>query len=387
MQFTPLEAYEQRLAKGQLQPDPAQAELISVLDYFYHQIQETAAPQSSWRAWFGGGKADSLTRPKGGAHRRGERNGGGISTSQENIYIHGEVGRGKSMAMDLLVECLPDDFPVRRIHYHAFMAEVHAQLHQIRQQNAGIADALNPVASHYASELRLLCLDEFQVQDIADAMILSRLFTLMLDAGLSVVTTSNRKPDHLYLHGLQRDSFLPFIALVKKRFRVMELLSPTDYRMQKLRGNPTYFMPETNIATLEKIFDSLCTQPSVPTTLLVSGREVVLPHTANGVAWCSFDALCRQPLGAADYEALASEFHTVFLVGIPKMTREDRNEAKRFVTLIDTLYEHKTRLLCAAAALPDDLYPTGDGSFEFHRTASRLHEMQSGEYMENSNHI
>ena len=212
-------------------------------------------------------------------------------------------------------------------------------------------------------------------------MILSRLFTLMLDAGLSVVTTSNRKPDDLYLHGLQRESFLPFISLVKKRFRVMELLSPTDYRMQKLRGNPTYFTPENNITTLEKIFTSLSNQHPAPNTLHVNGREVILPHTAGGMAWCSFDALCRQPLGAADYEALASEFHTVFLTGIPQMTREDRNEAKRFVTLIDTLYEHKTRLLCAAATIPDALYPAGDGSFEFHRTASRLHEMQSEEYL------
>ncbi len=355
MNITPQKSYEERLASGQLQPDPAQAELVAVLDHLYTQLLAAPTP----RRWFG-------RKPKSHA---------------QNLYIHGEVGRGKSMAMDLMVACLPAEFPYRRVHFHAFMAEIHHRLHTLRQTDTHTADALKPIAMEYAKNLRLLCLDEFQAQDIADAMILSRLFTLMLDAGLCVVTTSNRIPDDLYKNGLQRESFLPFIALVKARFRVFQLLSPQDYRMQKLRGNPTYFTPEDNLAPLEKIFRALTTTAPSQSILQVNGREVVLPITASGVAWCSFDALCRQPLGAADYTALASEFHTVFLYGIPRMNREDRNEAKRFVTLIDTLYEHKTRLLCAAASVPDELYTKGDASFEFRRTASRLHEMQSEGYL------
>lgn len=360
MQPSPLEAYEELLKKGKIQPDPAQAELMEKLDYLFHQIQEVAPPQRSWRAWFSKAQANAVS---------------------DNLYIYGEVGRGKSMAMDLMVACLPEDFPVRRVHYHAFMAEVHQQLHQLRAQDRATADALKPIANHYASQLRLLCLDEFQVQDIADAMILSRLFTCLLDAGLCLITTSNRRPDDLYLHGLQRESFLPFIALVKQRFQVIPLLSPMDYRMQKLQGSQTYFVPENNILPLQQIFDSLRTQSTSSFTLLVQGREVVLPVTANGMAWCSFDELCRRPLGAGDYETLAQQFHTVFLWGIPQMSAEDRNEAKRFVTLVDTLYEHRTRLFCAAATLPDNLYISGDGSFEFQRTASRLYEMQSAEYL------
>jgi cell division protein ZapE len=359
MQETPQEIYDQRVAKGLIKADSAQAEVLSAIDYLFHQLQEMAAPQRSWRAWFSGKQEQQ---------------------NQENLYIHGEVGRGKSMLMDLLVEALPEDFPMRRVHYHAFMAEVHQRLHAERQKEKQTADALKPIATHYASELRLLCLDEFQVLDIADAMILSRLFTLLLDAGLCVVTTSNRKPEDLYLSGLQRESFLPFIALVKQRFRVMDLASPIDYRMQKLRMAGVYFTPATN-PDFQQLFQTLTTQPPQPATLEVLGRKIPIPFAANGVAWCRFDGLCREALGAADYAAIALQFHTVFLQGIPILTAEDRNEAKRFVTLVDSFYEHKTRLICAAAAPPEALYPAGDGSFEFQRTVSRLHEMQSEEYL------
>lgn len=297
-----------------------------------------------------------------------------------SVYIWGDVGRGKSMLMDMFAACLPDGFPYRRLHYHAFMAEIHHQLHEQRKAGADTTDALKPVALGYAMTLRLLCLDEFQVTDIADAMILSRLFTLLLDAGLVIVTTSNRPPEDLYKDGLQRQNFLKFIDLVKARFQVLHLESPHDYRMQKLQGHPTYFTPADNIAELKSIFDSLCTLPPVPCTLTIHAREVILPITTGDTAWCHFDELCRQPLGAEDYAELATEFHTIFLIGIPQLTREDRNEAKRFVTLIDTLYEHKTRLLCSADTLPEQIYPSGDGSFEFARTISRLREMGSAEY-------
>ncbi len=356
MTQSPLETYK----RSNLAADDAQLAVMEQLQALYDRLTSVDTNKAGWLNWFQRKRQSTL----------------------QSLYLWGDVGRGKSMLMDIFAASMPEGFPCRRVHYHAFMAEIHHQLHEQRQKGADIADALKPVALNYAMTLRLLCLDEFQVTDIADAMILSRLFTLLLDAGLVVVTTSNRPPDELYKNGLQRDQFLKFIALVKQRFDVLELNSPHDYRLQKLQGHPVYFTPGNNISELKSIFESLCTQYPAPSALLVNGREVTLPFTANGMAWCHFDDLCRKPLGAEDYAALAAEFHTVFLIGIPKMTREDRNEAKRFVTLIDTLYEHKTRLLAAADALPDELYPTGDGSFEFQRTASRLHEMQSQEYLQ-----
>lgn len=358
--LSPTDAYQQRLANGQLQADDAHGFIIERLQWLYDDLLADDAPKNLL--------ARLRNKPK---------------ASATSLYIWGEVGRGKSMLMDLLVECLPPSFPHKRIHYHAFMADIHHRLHA----NGGGADALKPVAEAIAKDLRLLCLDEFQVTDIADAMILARLFTLLLDAGLVVITTSNRKPDDLYQNGLQREYFLKFIELVKARFKVLEVRSPHDYRMRKLRGKQTYFTPADNIAELHSMFDSLRTQSPQPYTLTVNQRSLTLPITANGVAWCSFDELCKAALGAEDYATIAAEFNTVFLVGIPKMTREDRNEAKRFVTLIDTLYEHKTRLFCAAAVPAEQLYPTGDGSFEFARTVSRLHEMASEQYLGASHRV
>jgi cell division protein ZapE len=359
-QISPTESYQQRLANGQLQADAAHAFIIEKLQTLYNQLLTDDTPK--------GLLARLRAKPKAAA---------------TNFYIWGEVGRGKSMLMDLLVECVPESVPHRRIHYHAFMADIHHRLHA----NGGGEDALKPLAEAIAKDLRLLCLDEFQVTDIADAMILARLFTLLLDAGLTVITTSNRKPDDLYQNGLQREYFLKFIELVKARFKVLEVRSPHDYRMHKLKGKQAYFTPADNVAELQMIFNSLRTQTAAPHTLTVNQRNFTLPITANGMAWCRFDELCRAALGAEDYAALAAEFHTLFLVEIPQMTREDRNEAKRFVTLIDTLYEHKTRLFCTAAVPAEQLYPTGDGHFEFARTVSRLHEMGSEQYLSTSQHI
>lgn len=355
----------QSLARRPLTPDPAQQAVMAQLDILYQKLLAIETSAGGWRQWF-------QRKPQ---------------ISARSLYLWGEVGRGKSMLMDLFAACLPAGFPYRRIHFHAFMAEVHHQLHAQRQNGEDTVDALKPVALNYAMTLRLLCLDEFQVTDITDAMILSRLFTLMLDAGLVLVTTSNRPPEELYKDGLQRDRFLPCIALIRERFQVLKLDSATDYRLQKLHGHAAWFTPGDNIAEMRAMFDSLCALPPAPCTLVVNARELTLPITAGGMVWSDFDALCRQPLGAEDYAALAAEFHTVFLEGIPQMTREDRNEAKRFVTLIDVLYDHHVRLFAAADAQPEQLYPEGDGSFEFQRTVSRLKEMGSREYLNASHRL
>lgn len=345
------------LTDAAIAPDPAQAAVIAELQALYERLL-AHKPASGWLSW---GRKDRQ--------------------DIGNLYIWGDVGRGKTMLMDLFFDCLPDSIAAERIHYHAFMTDIHDRLHQQRQQQLSGLDPLAVVAARYMGKLQILCIDEFQVHDIADAMILSRLFTMLLDAGLAVVTTSNRPPDDLYKHGLQRDYFLQFIALIKKRFGVLELASPTDYRMEKIHGHAAWFTPAGNTQELESLFADLITHTPKPAALQVKGRTLTLEKTADGVAWCHFDALCRAALGAEDYAALACEFHTLFLEGIPELAREDRNEAKRFVTLIDTLYDHKVALFCSAETPPERIYGEGDGSFEFQRTVSRLHEMQSEDYL------
>jgi len=361
----PLEAYNRQVQSGAIADDPAQRDVALMLDNLYTALMSNpTAKESSWRFW-SGKKTHNVP----------------------NLYIWGEVGRGKTMLMDMFFDALPEGFQAERIHYHAFMSDIHTRLHSQRQQAPQGHDPLAIVAAKYISNLRVLCIDEFQVHDIADAMILSRLFTMLLNAGLTVVATSNRPPEDLYLHGLQREKFLDFIALVRARFNVAELASPKDYRMQKLKGHGSYFMPGDNLEELRALFESLISHEPKETILHVKGRDLALPYTADGVAWCSFDMLCRAALGADDYTALAAEFHTIFLVNVPRMGREDRNEAKRFVTLIDVLYEHRVNLLCSANTPPETLYPQGDGNFEFQRTVSRLHEMQSDEYRKRAHEV
>ena len=278
--------------------------------------------------------------------------------------------------------------PKERIHFHAFMLDVHARIHAARE-SAG-EDPIPVVARDIAGAARLLCFDEMQVNNVADAMILSRLFTALLDAGTVVVTTSNRPPADLYKDGLNRQLFLPFIALLEQRLDVVGLNGPTDYRLERLGGMPTYHVPNGPEATakLSEAFFRLTDYPPedrahVPseTIAVPGGRSLFVPKALKGVAVFSFKRLCAQPLGAADYLAIARRYHTVVMVGIPRLDPERRNEAARFVTLIDTLYEHKVKLLAAADAVPQALYPAGDGSFEFERTASRLMEMQSADYL------
>jgi cell division protein ZapE len=304
------------------------------------------------------------------------------------IYLWGGVGRGKSMLMDLFHACLaiPEK---RRVHFHAFMQEVHVRLREARKSEAG--DPIPPVAAAIAQDLRVLAFDEMVVSNSADAMIMSRLFTaLIVDHGLTVITTSNRAPSELYKDGLNREHFLPFIALIERALDVLALNGPVDYRLERLGGMPTWHTPLGDAATAQvrEAFFRLTDYPPedaehVPSAELDvgGGRTLHVPKSLKGVAVFSFKRLCAEARGAADYLAIAQTYHTVILVGIPRLGPDNRNEAARFVTLIDALYEHKVKLLATADARPEGLYLSGDGRFEFERTISRLQEMQSADYL------
>ncbi len=351
-------AYAALVQAGELRPDPAQKRAAEALD--------------------------RLDSNPGGFFSRllgGQREG------PAGVYLWGGVGRGKSMLMDLAFDQLAI-LPKRRVHFHEFMLETHSRLRRARESEEG--DPIEPVAEQIADEARLLCFDEMQVNNPADAMILSRLFDKLIAAGVKVVTTSNRPPADLYKDGLNRELFLPFIALIESDMAVVEVAGPTDYRLDRLGGVETWHVPNGPAATaaLSQAFFQLTDYPvedraKVPAEDLDvgGGRKLHVPKSLKGVAVFSFKRLCGEARGAADYLAIARRFHTVILVGIPVMTRDMRNEAARFVTLIDALYEHKVKLLAAADAEPEGLYPQGDGSFEFARTVSRLEEMRSSEYL------
>jgi cell division protein ZapE len=296
----------------------------------------------------------------------------------KGLYLWGGVGRGKSMLMDMLYAAV--DAPKERRHFHAFMQWVHAEIALARKD--GVDDAIAPVAAKLAGRVRFLAFDEMQISDITDAMIVGRLFTALIAAGVVVVTTSNRPPDDLYLNGLNRQLFLPFIALLNEKLVVHQLASAQDYRQDRLAGSQSYFTP-VNAATraaVADIWDGFSHGQAEPLVLHVTGREVVLPLFHNGVARAKFYDLCGKPLGPADYLALADAVRVLILEDIPALSRNNFNEAKRFVTLIDALYEAKVRLICSAAASPEMLYLEGEGTFEFERTASRLREMQAADW-------
>ena len=353
------EAYGRLLLRGELRQDPAQQRAVAALDRLAAEL-----------------------RPRGLLGR--------LLKSQpkcSGVYLWGGVGRGKSMLMDLAFDHI-DAEPKRRVHFHAFMIEVHERLRRARETENG--DPVHAVADDIAEGARLLCFDEMQVTNPADAMILSRLFERLLDRGVRVVTTSNRPPVDLYKDGLNRELFLPFIDMIHRRFAVLEVDGPTDYRLHRLTGVKTWHVPNGPEATeaLSTAFFKLTDYPvedraKVPSEELDvgGGRTLHVPKSLKGVAVFSFKRLCGEARGAADYLAIARRFHTVIIVGIPVMSRERRNEAARFVTLIDELYEHRVKLLAAADAEPAGLYPDGDGSFEFQRTVSRLEEMRSADYL------
>ncbi len=297
----------------------------------------------------------------------------------QGLYLWGGVGRGKSMLMDMLFDAVTA--PKQRQHFHAFMQWVHTEIAVARK--AGVDDAIAPVAAKLADDVRFLAFDEMQITDITDAMIVGRLFEALFAAGVVVVTTSNRVPDDLYKNGLNRALFVPFIALIKERMVVHALTSDTDYRQGRLAGTQTYFTPNDRAARaqIDDIWSALTAGQDAPMTLTVKGRSVTIPRFHNGAGRIDFFALCGAFLGPADYLAVADAVRVLVLEDIPQLSRQNFNEAKRFVTLIDALYEAKVRLICSAAAVPEMLYLEGEGTFEFERTASRLREMQSDDWV------
>ncbi|ACA16621.1 AFG1-family ATPase [Methylobacterium sp. 4-46] len=362
--------YEALVAEGAIERDPAQTHLVAHLDALVAELAEAPAPQ----------KLGPLGRLLG---RRPEP-----ATGPRGLYVWGLVGRGKTMLMDLFHEAAPGS--KRRVHFHAFMADVHERIHQHRQAvKAGRAkgdDPIAPVAEALAEQARLLCFDEFTVTDIADAMILGRLFTALFGQGVVMVATSNVEPDRLYEGGLNRALFLPFIALLKEQVAVVRLDSRTDFRLEKLGGSPVYHVPadEAAATALTRAFRALTGhKQGHPATIAVKGHDVFIPEAAAGVARFTFADLCARPLGASDYLALAQRFHTLIVEAIPVMGLAQRNEAKRFITLVDALYDTRTKLLASAQAEAPDLYraETGREAFEFERTVSRLIEMRSEEYL------
>lgn len=368
---SPIAALDALIEAGTLTPDPAQraaAEALTRLDVALRRYRP----------------AD-----RGGLFRK-------AATAPRGIYLWGGVGAGKSLLMDLFFESKPMARG-RRVHFHAFMQEVHTFIaawraapetqrknHPARVRSAALDDPVPHAANAVFAKAELLCFDEFQVSDIADALLLGRLFDSLFGLGAVVVATSNRPPDDLYKDGINRQLFLPFIARLKERLDIIEVRSRRDYRLDRLRGEKVYFTPLGDAATqaMDAAFAAMTAgaAPS-PGTLSIASREVVIPCTARGVGRGSFAHWCGTALGPQDYLALAAAFPVFFIDDIPKMTAADRNEARRFVTLIDALYEARCVLFCSAATAPGGLYPSGDGSFEFARTASRLEEMQSLDYL------
>ncbi|MBX3477949.1 MAG: AFG1 family ATPase [Brevundimonas sp.] len=354
-------AFDQRLKDGRLSPDPAQGSALAALERLERDLGR--------KGLFG-------ARPE-----------------VRGVYLWGPPGRGKSMLMDLFFACAPEP-KKSRAHFHAFMARVHDLIGRWRKgdrkarqavfgQSKG-DDPIAPVAALIASEARLLCFDELQVTDIADAMILGRLFQALFDLGVVLAVTSNREPGDLYHNGVNRQLFLPFIDLIRDRCEVVSVAGDRDWRRERLAGRQVWFSPDN--AEARAAFEALWSElkgeePEEPAHLAVLGRDIVIARTAGSLARATFAELCARPLGPQDYLAVAGRFHTLFLEGVPRLDPAAQQEARRLVTLVDALYEAGARLVVLADAAPDALYPTGVGAFEFERTASRLAEMSAVDWL------
>ncbi|HYE44775.1 MAG TPA: cell division protein ZapE [Caulobacter sp.] len=361
-------AYRDRLKAGELEPDAAQERAVEALGRLEADLDQAGEPGFSL---FG-------RKPKG----------------QKGVYLWGPVGRGKSMLMDLFFDSAPVARK-RRIHFHGFMGEAHAHIDAWRKGDSAARkarfgqakgdDPIAPTAELIADQARLLCFDELQVTDIADAMILGRLFEALFERGVTLVATSNRPPDDLYKDGLNRQLFLPFIEMLKSRMDVVAIKGPKDFRLDRLRSARVWLSPLD--ADNERTFDALWAdmldgQAETGAALEVLGRKLHLPRASGGLLRASFASLCDHALGPNDYLAIADRFHTLFLEDVPKLDPAKRSAARRLNTLVDALYEAKARLVTLAAVPPRELYPEGEGSFEFERTVSRLEEMQSADWLE-----
>ncbi|MBA3449521.1 MAG: AFG1 family ATPase [Pseudaminobacter sp.] len=369
---TVAQRYAHAVDNGVLERDPAQERIVAALDHLTDEIaQKRLAQKSSALGWLFAKKRETRAPVKG-------------------LYIYGGVGRGKTMLMDMFFDLLPARRK-RRVHFNDFMADAHdrIQKHRLSRKNGetGEDDPIPPVAKQLADEAWVLCFDEFSVTDIADAMILSRLFSALFSQGVVLVATSNVAPDDLYRDGLNCQLFLPFIDALKRHADVVALDGGTDYRLEKLNRMPVYITPLGPAA--DRLMDeewALATrgEKAEPATITVKGRQVAVPAAVGGAARFSFADLCEKPLGARDYLAIAGRFETIFIDHVPVLAESQRNEAKRLILLIDTLYDHGVRLVVSAAAAPEQLYAAKRGAegFEFERTASRLVEMQGRDWLD-----
>ncbi len=364
--------YRAQVDDGTLRPDPAQELAAEKLNSLHHALQsyKPKSGRAGWMERFGlAGQYGAVEPPLG-------------------LYLYGGVGAGKSMLMELLSDSLPERS--MRVHFHELMRDIHGEVHRLRQlPGDDEGDPIPGIADGIADSTTLLCLDEMEVRDIADAMIVARVFGRMLERGVVVVTTSNRHPDELYKDGLQREKFLPFIELLKQRLDLLQLESRQDYRIGRILGNTVYHTPDDPAAkaALDEAWNRLTDEAEPQAdSITVKGRKIDIPAAAHQVARFSFADLCEQPMGPSDYLEIGAQFCTVIVDGLPALGPDKRDVARRFVTLIDALYEHRSVLICSAATPPDTIYDGDDWKFEFQRTVSRIVEMQAEDYIR-SRHV
>lgn len=357
---TPLEEYDRRVERGELEPDRAQKEAARAFDDVYRELLARRGQHRGWRRWFSRALGNELEPVRG-------------------IYLWGSVGRGKTLLMDLFYNCMPLNDKVRR-HFHRFMADVHAELKQLKDRE----DPLKLVADRLAERARIICFDEFAVTDIADAMILGNLFTALFERGVCLAATSNIEPALLYKDGLQRQRFLPTIALLERHTRVLRMGGDLDYRLQFLEHADVYQHPATDQANarLAEYFEAIAPDEGERTGQIeILGRPLHYKRRADGVVWFEFPEICEGPRSQDDYIELARCFQSVLVANVPQFTASSENEARRFIALVDEFYDRRVKLILSAETAIENLYAGRKLISEFQRTESRLREMQSHEYL------